>query len=248
MNGSSKPISAESGPVLRLRGVHAGYGDIKVLHGVSLAVQTGTVTAIIGSNGAGKTTLMRAISGLIPVTGGSIELAARDATNLPASERVAAGICLVPEGRLIFSDFTVEENLLIGGFTPRTRRKRQELIDQLYARYPRLRERRRQRAGTLSGGEQQMLALARGLMSEPRILLLDEPSLGLAPKVVAQLFEMILEIRRAGITVCVVEQNVLHTLEIADYAYVLENGHLVTEGSGSALLADERVRQAYLGL
>jgi branched-chain amino acid transport system ATP-binding protein len=237
-----------SGNILEISDLSAGYGDITILRQISLQVPGGSIIAIIGSNGAGKTTLMRTISGLIPAADGRIAYAGRDITRLKPSERVAAGISLVPEGRLIFADFTVAENLAIGAFTPRARQARQQTLDRLYAHYPLLAERRRQRGGTLSGGEQQTLAIARALMSRPRLLLLDEPSLGLAPKPVAQLFEAIEEIRRSGVTVVLVEQNVRATLEIADHAFVLENGRVEISGPARDLLADPRVQQAYLGL
>ena len=234
--------------ILEIADLSAGYGDITILRHVSLSAVAGSITAIVGSNGAGKTTLMRTISGLIPSSGGRIDYDGRDITRMKPSERVVAGISLVPEGRLIFSDFTVAENLIIGAFTSRARKDRQQTLDSLYRRYPLLAERRKQHGGTLSGGEQQMLAIARALMSQPRLLLLDEPSLGLAPKPVAQLFEAIEEIRRTGVTVVLVEQNVRATLEIADHAFVLENGRVEISGRADTLLADPRVQQAYLGL
>lgn len=238
-----------NGPLLRVLEINSGYGDINILRSVSLEVQANSITALVGSNGAGKTTVMRTISGLISPSRGRVEYDGKDITHLEASERVRHGISLVPEGRLIFSDFTVEENLSIGGaFTTHARKDRQRAMESLYARYPVLAERRRQRGGTLSGGEQQMLAIARSLMSQPRLLLLDEPSLGLAPKAVLQLFAAIDEIRRSGVTILLVEQNVRTTLDIADYAFVLENGQISMEGAAGELLADSRVQQAYLGL
>lgn len=228
--------------------VHAGYGQASVLHGVSLRVDAGSIVAVLGSNGAGKTTLMRTIAGLLTPRAGRLVYAGADVTPLKASARVGAGIALVPEGRLIFPDFTVEENLLVGAFARRVRPARYAILEELYARYPVLRERRRQAAGTLSGGQQQMLAIGRGLMSKPRLLLLDEPSLGLAPRAVAELFDMIGEIRDGGTTILLVEQNARRTLEIADQAFVLETGAIVVSGAASALLDDDRVRKAYLGL
>ena len=234
--------------ILEIDRVHAGYGEVQVLHGVSLKVATGGVTALVGSNGAGKTTLLRTIAGLIPVREGNIVYAFNEITGADAAERVESGIALVPEGRLVFPDFTVEENLMIGGFTPRVRAQRGRLMAELYDRYPILRERRRQLAGTLSGGQQQVLAIARGLMSQPRLLLLDEPSLGLSPQAVKDLFRMIEEIRKSGVTILLVEQNVRTTLEIADTAFVLETGEVALSGKASELLQDDRVRRAYLGL
>jgi len=233
---------------LDVTNLHAGYGDIRVLHGVSLTIAPASITALVGSNGAGKTTLMYTISGLLPATSGTIALTGRNITSTKASERVALGIALVPEGRLIFADFTVEENLLVGAFVPLARRERKPSLTRIYELFPRLAERRRQKGGTLSGGEQQMLAIGRALMSRPRLLLLDEPSLGLAPQLVAQLFDVVLAICAQGITIAIVEQNVRSTLEIAHYAYVLENGKITIEGDGRSLISDPRVQQAYLGL
>ena len=228
--------------------VHAGYGQASVLHGVSLRVDAGSIVAVLGSNGAGKTTLMRTIAGLLTARAGRLVYAGADMTPLNAAARVGAGIALVPEGRLIFPEFTVEENLLVGAFAKRVRPARYAILEELYMRYPVLRERRRQTAGTLSGGQQQMLAIGRGLMSKPRLLLLDEPSLGLAPRAVTELFDMIREIRQVGTTILLVEQNARRTLEIADQAFVLETGGIAVSGAASALLNDDRVRRAYLGL
>ena len=234
--------------ILEVGEVHAGYDQASVLHGVSLRVGNGSIVAVLGSNGAGKTTLMRTIAGLLTPRAGRLVYAGADMTPLNAAARVGAGIALVPEGRLIFPEFTVEENLLVGAFAKRVRPARHAILEELYTRYPVLRERRRQTAGTLSGGQQQMLAIGRGLMSKPRLLLLDEPSLGLAPRAVTDLFDMIREIRQAGTTILLVEQNARRTLEIADQAFVLETGGVVVSGAASALLDDDRVRRAYLGL
>jgi branched-chain amino acid transport system ATP-binding protein len=233
--------------MLAIVAVSAGYGDIEVLHEVSLAIERGSITSLIGSNGAGKTTLLRAVSGLIDAKSGAIRFLGRDITRLKAAQRVTAGISLVPEGRLIFTDFSVEENLIVGAFTPRARRERERTMQELYALFPRLHERRRQKGGTLSGGEQQMLAIARGLMSLPQLLLLDELSLGLAPMVIEQLFEAILRIRERGVTVAIVEQNVKHALEISDRAYVIENGRIVMAGTGQEILNNPKVKESYLG-
>jgi branched-chain amino acid transport system ATP-binding protein len=234
--------------ILETQSLTAGYGDIKILHGVSIGIAEASITALVGSNGAGKTTLMRAISGLLRANSGTIRFKGSDITRASASHRVTAGIALVPEGRLIFTDFSVEENLTIGAFVSRVRPERQRRMQELFEIFPRLAERARQKGGTLSGGEQQMLAIARGLMSKPTLLLLDEPSLGLAPQLVSQLFEVVLRIRQSGVTVAIVEQNVRNTLEISDRAYVLENGHIVLEGTGRELLADPQVKESYLGL
>jgi branched-chain amino acid transport system ATP-binding protein len=234
--------------ILETQSLSAGYGDIKILHGVSVGIAEASITALVGSNGAGKTTLMRAISGLLRANSGAIRFRGIDITRTSASDRVTAGIALVPEGRLIFTDFSVEENLTIGAFVSRVRPERQRRMQELFEIFPRLAERARQKGGTLSGGEQQMLAIARGLMSKPTLLLLDEPSLGLAPQLVAQLFEVVLRIRQSGVTIAIVEQNVRNTLEISDRAYVLENGRIVLEGTGRELLADPQVKESYLGL
>lgn len=232
--------------LLETRELSAGYGQIQALREVSLEVAEGSVTALVGGQGAGKTTLMRALSGLLRHDRGRILFDRRDVGGLPPDRRVALGISLVPEGRLIFPDFTVEQNLRIGGFSARD--KTDANLESMFALFPRLRERRSQRGETLSGGEQQMLALARGLMSEPRLLLLDEPSLGLAPAVARLLFDTVALIRERGVTMLIVEQDIRSTLEIADRAYVMENGRIVMNGEASDLLADESVRRAYLGM
>lgn len=234
--------------LLDLDGITAGYGEVRILDSVSLAVADGSITALLGSNGAGKTTLMRALSGLLPLESGRITLAGTDITGTPPHRRVARGMVLVPEGRLIFPDFSVEENLKIGGITPHARAEAAARIEEMFTLFPPLSARRRQAGGTLSGGEQQMLALARGLMSAPRLLLLDEPSLGLAPTVAAALFEMIVRVRERGVTVFIVEQDIRSTLAIADSAYVLENGRVVLTGTGAELLENPSVKEAYLGL
>ena len=235
-------------PLLEVRGVSAGYGQVKVLKDLALKVDEGSITALLGANGAGKTTLMRVISGLIPTTAGDLVFDGRSVSRTSSSGRVDLGISLVPEGRLIFPEFTVEENLKVGAFVRRVRGRQAELSRQMMDLFPRLRERHRQVGETLSGGEQQMLAIARALMSEPRLLLLDEPSLGLAPQVVVQVFDKIQEVRRNGVTVFIVEQDVHATLEFADYAYVIENGELQIEGSAGDIREDPRVKESYLGL
>ena len=225
----------------------AGYGEVGILKDVTLTVAEASVTALIGSNGAGKTTLMRAISGLLPSTG-SIQFDSAEISGCTARERVDRGVALVPEGRLVFPDMSVEEHLDVGATVPRANANRKATKAKMLALFPRLAERRRQSAGTLSGGEQQMLAIARALMSQPRLLLLDEPSLGLAPKMAEQLFDTVRTIRADGVTVFIVEQDVHSTLELADRAYVLETGAIVLSGTGAALLDSPMVRQAYLGL
>jgi branched-chain amino acid transport system ATP-binding protein len=234
--------------LLEINAVTAGYGDVVVLHGIDLVVPEGCVTALIGSNGAGKTTTMRCVAGLLKPQQGTLAWRGNVIDALSASQRVELGISLVPEGRLIFPDFTVEENLSIGAFNARARHTRERRLDEMYALFPRLKERRRQHAGTMSGGEQQMLALARGLMAEPRLLLLDEPSLGLAPSIVSQVFDTVAAIRGMGVTIVVVEQNVHRTLQMADYAYVLENGRIAIHGDARSCVENPLIRRAYLGL
>ncbi len=234
--------------MLEIDALTAGYGEIRVLERVSLDVAEGSITALVGSNGAGKTTLMRAVAGLVPVSGGRIALEGADLASTAPCARVERGLALVPEGRLIFPGFSVEENLRIGAIAPHAKPGRAARMAEMYALFPILEQRRRQPGGTLSGGEQQMLAIARGLMSRPRLLLLDEPSLGLAPAIAQSLFDTIVAIRGAGVTVFVVEQDIRSTLEIADTAYVLENGRIALSGTAAALLQDPQVRQAYLGL
>lgn len=234
--------------LLEVLGLHAGYGQVNVLQGIDIRVEAGSVLAIIGSNGAGKTTLMRTISGLLPPSAGRVTFEGRDITALPTSKRVDLGIALVPEGRLVFPDFTVEETLRIGAFTRRARAGRQARSQSMLELFPQLKARWTTRAGVLSGGEQQMLAIARGLMSAPRLLLLDEPSLGLAPAMAAQIFDLIDQIRQTGVTVCLVEQDVRRTLELADRAVVLENGLVAVTGEAKELLQSDQVKESYLGL
>ena len=235
-------------PLLQATGVSAGYGPVAVLHDVALSVAEGSITAVIGSNGAGKTTLMRVLAGLLAPGAGRLGLAGEDITRLPTSERVARGLVLVPEGRLVFPDLTVEETLRIGAYARHARPGAAERAASMFHLFPRLAERRATRAGSLSGGEQQMLALARGLMAVPRLLLLDEPSLGLAPALAERVFAAIRTIRERGTTILLVEQDVQSTLALADHAYVLENGAITGEGSGASLLESPLVRESYLGL
>ena len=234
--------------LLQLEKISAGYGEVRILNAVSLEVAEGSITALVGSNGVGKTTLMRVLAGLLPLDDGRIVLSGHDISQAPPHDRVERGMALVPEGRLIFPDFSVEENLRIGAVAPRARAQAAERTEEMFTLFPRLRERQRQAGGTLSGGEQQMLALARGLMSGPRLLLLDEPSLGLAPVIAASLFQMIEGIRDRGVTVFIVEQDISSTLAISDSAYVMENGRIAAAGTGAELLQDPAVREAYLGL
>jgi len=232
-------------PLLRLSNVEAGYRDLVAVRDVSLEVRAGEAVALIGANGAGKTTTLRAISGLLPLRGGRIELEGERIDGRPSSHVVARGIVHVPEGRQLFPTMTVRENLELG---TRDRAGRAAGLDEVFALFPRLRERQHQLAGTLSGGEQQMCAIGRGLMARPRLLLLDEPSLGLAPVMVKLIFEILATINANGTTILLVEQNVARSLALAHRAYVLENGRIVLEGPRAALQQSAHVRQAYLGL
>jgi branched-chain amino acid transport system ATP-binding protein len=231
--------------LLRLDGVEAGYRDLVAVHDVSLEVQPGEVVSLIGANGAGKTTTLRAICGLLPLRRGTIEFAGEHVGGRTSAEIVARGIAHVPEGRQLFPSLTVRENLESGA---RDRTTRGEMLDAVFALFPRLRERERQLAGTLSGGEQQMCAIGRGLMARPRLLLLDEPSLGLAPVMVKLIFENLARINAGGTTMLLVEQNVARALQVAHRGYVIENGRIVLQGPRAELLASPHIKQAYLGL
>jgi branched-chain amino acid transport system ATP-binding protein len=234
--------------MLKLESVEMAYGAIQAVKGVSLEVHAGEVVAIIGANGAGKTTLLKGVAGIEPLAAGRLLLQGQDCAAVPAHQRVGLGIALSPEGRGVFPDQTVHENLLLGAYLKRSDPQRvQTLIAQEFRRFPRLQERRDQLAGTLSGGEQQMLAISRALMSEPKLLLLDEPSLGLAPLIIAEIFRSIRALREAGLTILLVEQMANQALAVADRAYVLETGRITAQGSGRELLNDPKVRSAYLG-
>ncbi len=233
--------------MLRLEGVEAGYGDVVAVRAVSLEVRAGEIVALIGANGAGKTTTLRAISGLLPVRRGRVELDGRPIGGQGPAAIVAAGVAHVPEGRQLFPTMTVLENLELGARTRESRARRADTLGRVFELFPRLSERTRQLAGTLSGGEQQMVAIGRALMARPRLLMLDEPSLGLAPVVVSAIFANLVAINRAGITVLLVEQNVLRALRLSHRAYVLENGTITLSGPSDTLLADERIKRAYLG-
>ncbi len=235
-------------PLLEMNEVEASYGDFQALFNITLQVQRGEIVTLIGANGAGKTTTLRVISGLLRPKKGTVKFDGQDISRTPVHEIVARGITHVPEGRQLFPYMTVEEHLRLGAYTHRTRGRTAELLDLQYAFFPRLSERRKQMAGTLSGGEQQMLAIARGLMSDPKLLLLDEPSLGLAPKLVDEVFDKIRAIKLMGVTVMVVEQNVVDGLSVSSRGYVVENGAVILQGPSSDLLNNEQVRAAYLGL
>ncbi|MGQ9458050.1 MAG: ABC transporter ATP-binding protein [Anaerolineae bacterium] len=234
--------------MLQVSRLRAGYGEINVLWDVDLHVEPGEVVALVGSNGAGKTTLLMTLAGLLKARQGSIVFLGEDITALSAPERVRRGLALVPEGRQLFQGLTVEENLKLGAYARRDGKEVRESLERVYALFPELAERRRQLAGTLSGGEQQMCAIGRGLMSAPKLLLIDELSLGLAPVVVDRLKGTIADIRKAEVTVLVVEQDVQTAFEISNRGYVLETGHIVREGPSEALLADPRIKEAYIGL
>ena len=234
--------------LLELEEVTLSYGKIEALHGISLHVNEGEVVALIGANGAGKTSTMRAISGLRGVSPGRILFQGDDITKLRADERVRLGLCLAPEGRGIFPGMSVLENLGMGAYTRKDRTAVDQDFDRVFGLFPRLEERRKQVAGTMSGGEQQMLAIGRALMARPKLLCLDEPSMGLAPQLIQQIFSIIAEIAQQGTTILVVEQNAQQALSRADRAYVLETGEIVKSGTGKDLLADDSIREAYLGV
>ena len=234
--------------MLTLKNVHAGYGDFQALFDVSLDVNAGEAVAVIGPNGAGKTTLMRVISGLIPATAGDIEMEGASVLAAPAYEIVGMGVAHVPENRRLFPRMSVEENLRMGCFYPKFRARFEERKAFVYDLFPRMQERRDQMAGTLSGGEQQMCAIGRALMSDPKILLMDEPSAGLAPVIVQQVFELIKQIQSQGLTVLIVEQNVRQVLRVVDRAYVLESGSLRMQGTADELLQSEEIQKAFMGM
>ena len=234
--------------LLQLESIAASYGDFQALFGISLTVAAGSVTTLIGANGAGKSTTLRVISGLLRPHGGAIRFQGQDISRVKPYDMVERGISHVPEGRQLFPHMSVEENLALGAYVPRSRLRLKALMEEQFELFPRLKERRRQLAGTLSGGEQQMVAIARGLMAQPTLLLLDEPSLGLAPKTAEEVFEKIRQVARAGLTVLIVEQNVVDGLSISDSGFVIENGAVVLSGSAHDLLVNEQVRAAYLGL
>ena len=234
--------------MLSLAAISAGYGSFQALFGVSLEVARGEAIGVIGPNGAGKTTLMRVISGIIPMREGAMTLDGRSIGGLPAHRVVEQGIAHVPENRRLFPRLSVEENLRIGAFLPAARTRFSEQLDWVYSLFPRLRDRRTQLAGTMSGGEQQMCAIARALMSRPKVLLMDEPSAGLAPLVVAQVFELVHKIRAEGLTVLIVEQNVQQVLDVVDRAYLLEVGTIKLSGTAAELKDNSLIRTAYMGL
>lgn len=234
--------------LLNIQDLHVSYGKIKAIKGISLEVGAGEIVTLVGANGAGKTTLLKTISGILTPASGQILYDDKPLSAIKPFERVIEGICQAPEGRGIFPGMTVLENLEMGKFSrPAAKSENEQDLAMIYDLFPRLKERLTQMGGTLSGGEQQMLAIGRALMSRPRLLLLDEPSMGLAPKFIAQIFEIIQEIKKRGVTILLVEQNAAKALTIADRAYVLETGNITMQGSGQELLNDPAVRKAYLG-
>src|SRR5262245_2818870 len=235
-------------PMLEVKNVDVFYGDVQVLWDVSFDVKKGEIVALIGANGSGKTTSLATVSALLKPRKGSVTYEGQPIHTRAAHDMITLGIAHVPEARRLFPDMTVKENLLLGALTAEAKKSRPDMLEKVFTIFPRLKEREKQQAGTLSGGEQQMAAIARGLMSKPRLLMLDEPSLGLSPILVADIFRVIKEVHAAGVTVLLVEQNVFRTLEVADRAYVLGNGRIVLRGSGADLLANDHVRKAYLGL
>lgn len=235
-----------SAPLLNIETLSVSYGKVEAVHGVSLKVNAGTIVTVIGANGAGKTTLLNAAMGVLPGVG-VVALEGQSLAGVGVEDRVARGLALVPEKRELFGSMTVEENLALGGFRS-SAAERVRSMESVFQRFPRLKERRRQIAGTLSGGERQMLAMGRALMGRPRLLMLDEPSLGLAPRIVQDIFEIIAELRRGGVSILLVEQNARAALKAADHAYVMELGEITMQGPASELAADPRVIESYLGL
>lgn len=234
--------------MLRISDLDVAYDAVQALHGVSLQVRPGECVALVGANGAGKSTTLKAICGLISPKSGTIELNGSMIAAVPAHKRPELGIAYVPEGRRVFPEMTVLENLEVGAYNRRARSSRDKTLDGVFRLFPRLKERAHQMAGTLSGGEQQMLAIGRGLMSQPTLLMLDEPSLGLAPVVVEETYHKLSEIHKQGVSILLVEENIFRALSLADRGYVLENGKVVLEGSADELLNNEHVRQAYMGV
>ncbi|WP_320260938.1 ABC transporter ATP-binding protein [Mesorhizobium dulcispinae] len=234
--------------MLEVSDLEVAYGDVGALWGVSLHVDPGTIVALVGANGAGKTTLLRAVSGLLKPKAGDIRLADQSLVGKAPQEIARMGIAHVPEGRGLFRQMTVLENLELGAFQPKARPRTKELLEKAYTLFPRLKERAHQKAGSLSGGEQQMLAIARATMSEPSLLILDEPSLGLSPLVVQQMFALIQTLHSQGVTILLVEQNIHQALKVADYAFVLQTGSLAMQGTGAELIADPEIQKAYMGV
>jgi branched-chain amino acid transport system ATP-binding protein len=234
--------------ILEVHNVASGYGEVQILWDASLFLQEGQLTSLVGANGAGKTTLLRTITGILPLWEGKILFDGQDIRRVPAWKRPELGLVMVPEGRQLFTDMTVEENLEMGATPPHARPHFRKNLEMVYTMFPRLKERRNQKAGTMSGGEQQMLAVARGIMAEPRVLMIDELSLGLAPVLVIQLFESLRALKKTGMTILLVEQNVQMALAVSDYAFVLAHGKVEMDGPARELMQNEHIRAAYLGL
>ena len=235
-------------PLLALEGLEGAYGGIQAVRGIDLVVGRGELVCLIGANGAGKTTTLKGITGLQPVSGGTVRYEGEDVTGAPAFQLVRRGLAMVPEGRGVFGGLTIEENLAMGAYTRKDRDGIRADIERVFALFPRLKERRRQTAGTLSGGEQQMLAMGRAMMSRPRLLLLDEPSMGLAPLMVQKVFETILAVSGEGVTILLIEQNAKLALEVSHRGYVMESGEVTLAGDAKELLHDPKIRAAYLGV
>ena len=234
--------------ILEIESLESGYGDVQILWDVNLSAKKSRLTTVIGSNGSGKTTLMRAIVGVLPAWKGRIIFEGQDITKLPAYKRAELGLVMIPEGRLLFPEMTVYENLEMGAYTRRARGDIKKNMEYVFSLFPRLKERLDQKAGTMSGGEQQMVAIGRGLMASPKLLIFDEPSLGLAPKLVIEVFETIEKLKDQGVSMLLVEQNVHLSLAISDYAYVMAEGKMVMQGTGKELSEKDEVRKAYLGV
>lgn len=234
--------------MLKLENVSAGYGDLQVLFDVSIHVNKGECVALVGSNGAGKTSLLRVISGFLPVTNGTVTFKGENLLSMPTTKRASIGIAHIPQGRGVLGTLSVMDNLILGGYDKRVKSRRKENIEKAFEIFPKLKQRQNQIAGSLSGGEQQMLAIARALIMEPELLMLDEPSLGLAPIVVDEVFEIISRIRDTGMSILIIEQNLLATLKVAQRGYVIETGKVVIEGTSAELMNNDDVKRAYLGL
>jgi branched-chain amino acid transport system ATP-binding protein len=233
--------------MLEVKNLKTGYDGVPIVHNASISVSEGTIVALLGANGAGKTTFLRAITGLIPITAGTVTYQGKSIVGVKPHELVKMGISMVPEGRHLFGKLSVKDNLLMGAYLTKDKGEIKRRLEMVYGLLPKVKERAKQQADTLSGGEQQMVAIARGLMPNPKLLILDEPSLGLMPILVGEIFDFITEIRRGGTTIIIVEQNASATLEICDYAYVMQNGETLIEGLGKDLLENEEVKKAYLG-
>lgn len=234
--------------LLQIQGIESGYGEVQILWGVDLKLEEGKLTSLVGTNGAGKTTLLRTVMGTLKPWRGSVRLSGEEVSKLPAHRKPELGIVMVPEGRQLFTSMSVEENLEMGATNSRARKKIDDNLERVYTLFPRLKERRNQQSGTLSGGEQQMLAVARGLMADPQVIMFDELSLGLAPVLVLNLFQTLHQLKDEGLTMLLVEQNVHLALSVSDYAYVLSEGKVTLEGPAAQVAANEAVQKAYLGI